>query len=154
VVIADDSSMTVTFKIARNSRAHIQAGDEITLRDGENEYTGHITEIGAAVDMSGLFPVKAETQGGLVSGASVKVFAKAQKAENITVVPLGVVHYEGGIPYVYVADGGYAKKTRVEVGLFNAHDAEIISGIAAGDRIISTWSSRLSDGAGIAEGQQ
>ena len=151
-VISNKDSMAVSFKIPRSTHEHINPGDRITLIDGGAEYGGVITEISTMVDASGLFTVKANISGSastLISGAHVKVLAVAQKAENIMIVPLRVIYYENGLPYIYALRDGVARKFRVETGIFDTENIQIISGLRTDEQIISTWSSRLTDGAEV-----
>jgi len=151
-IISDKDSMTVSFRIPRASSAHMRPGDKITLEDGGSAYTATITEISTMVDAGGLFSVKASVlypPSSLYTGAAVKVFAQSQKAPGVLLIPLSALYYDNGIPYVFLAENGRAKRVRVEVGIFDAHYAEIVSGIKVSDRIINTWNARLADGVEI-----
>jgi membrane fusion protein (multidrug efflux system) len=141
--------MTVTFKVPKTSYAYMAFGDTVTLQENGSNYSASITEISTAVDASGLFTVKATIENPpatLHNGGTVKVIATTQKAIGVPVVPLNAVHYDNGIPYVYIADNGVAKKTQVEVGLHSAQYIHIISGADVTSPIINTWSTRLGDG--------
>jgi len=148
-VISAQGSMAVTFRVPRNSLGHMELGDEITLFYENARHIGAITEIGTTVDISGLVTVRAnipDPPASLISGASVRISAEAQRALDILVVPLSAVHYDRGAPHVFVADGARARRIAVETGIFDAQNIQIISGLSSDDQIISTWSSRLSDG--------
>jgi len=152
MVISDKNSMTVSFKVPRDSFAHMALGDEITLNDGDSSYAGIITEISTMVDTNGLFTVLAnipDPSGSLFNGAQVRILADAQRATDILLVPLSVVHFENGVPFIYVVENGIARKRQAEVGIFDADYIQIISGVQLGDQIITTWNSRLSDGVEI-----
>ena len=51
--------------------------------------------------------------------------------------------------YVYLYQDGVAAMVPVEVGLYDAEHAEILSGLSADDLVVSTWSSNLYEGARI-----
>jgi len=151
-VISDQDSMAVFFRVPRSSFEHLAIGDEITLFDGTAEYFGTITEIAATVDAGGLIGVNAaipNPPANLLGGTSVRIFAEAARAVDVPVLPLGVIHYDRGVPYVYVEDGGFANRVQIETGIFDAHEIQVLYGVTAGDRIISTWSARLTDGAEV-----
>jgi len=151
-VISNKHSMNVTFKIPRNSHAFMHPGDKVTMEDRGMLHTGIITEISTGVDAGGMFTVKANIPNppaSLYTGASVKIFADSQKAEDILILPISAVFYERGLPFVYIAEGGHAKKVQIDVGIFNHDHIHVISGITQSDRIISTWSARLTDGVEI-----
>ncbi|MCL2386184.1 MAG: efflux RND transporter periplasmic adaptor subunit [Defluviitaleaceae bacterium] len=151
-IIAEQDSMTVTFRVPRGSAAHLQQGDSITLHDGREYLTGAITEIAAVVDHSGLLTIRASIPNPpatLLGGTTVRVFADAQRAEGVIILPLSAIHYERGVPHVYIADGASARRVQVTLGVFDADYAEVISGISTSDEIISTWNARLADGVEI-----
>jgi len=151
-VIAAKDGMTVTFRVPRSSAAHLELGDSVTLNIGNSDYPGTISEIATAVDASGLLTIKASIPNppaNLLSGVSVRIFADAGRAENVMVVPLDVIHYDRGVPYVFIAENGAARRTQVEVGIFDTNYIQIIYGVSTHDQIISTWSARLADGVEI-----
>lgn len=151
-VISDKDSMTVSFKISQAAYAHMKLGDSVTLEKNGANYTGTVIEISTMVDQSGMFTVKANIQNppdDLYTGASVKIYADAQKVTNAVVIPLSALYYDNGAPYVYIAENGFAKKVPVEVGIYDSENIEIISGVSMSDRIIGTWSSNLADGVEI-----
>ncbi len=151
-VISDKNSMTVSFKIPKSSFGHIGAGDGITLENDGETFAGRVTEISTMVDASGLFTVEAEIANppeNLYTGATVKIRAQSRKVENALLIPLSALHYDNGAPYAYIAENGFAKKTLLETGIYDAENVQVISGLNYSDSIISTWSSRLADGVEI-----
>ncbi|MCL1844803.1 MAG: efflux RND transporter periplasmic adaptor subunit [Defluviitaleaceae bacterium] len=151
-LISDRDSLNVAFRVPRNNFEHLSVGDEITIYDGLTPHIAVLTEVASSIDaMSGLVSVRATIPNppeGLLSGTAVRIFAEAQRAENVQIVPLGVVHFDRGIPHVYVDENGVARRVRVEVGIFDAQNIHLISDA---DRIISTWSARLADGIEVRE---
>ena len=59
------------------------------------------------------------------------------------------IYYSGGNAYVYLYQDGAAAMAQVEVGLEDEEHAQILSGLSAGDMVVSTWSSNLYEGAKI-----
>jgi len=104
------------------------------------------------VDAGGLIAVRANIPNppaSLLGGTTVRIFAEAQRAQSVLTVPLSAVHYDRGVPYVYINENGTARRIQVEVGIFDANVIQIISGISNTDHIINTWSAHLADGATI-----
>ena len=150
--ISAQDSMTVSFRVPRGSAAYIELGDTVSLLYGGADYPGIVTEISTAVDAGGLLAIQAEINrppDGIFSGSSVRIFADAQRAENVTLLPLAAIHYDRGVPYVLVADNGFARRIQVEVGIFDANYIQIVSGIDITDQIINTWNPRLAEGVEI-----
>jgi len=62
-----------------------------------------------------------------------------------TVVPLGAVIDRGGQKYVFLAVDGRAKMTPVGVGIVAGDAIEIVSGLADGEKVITTGAGQLND---------
>jgi len=151
-LISDQNSMTVSFRVPRGSVAYLEVGDDVVLHDGTAEYAGAITEIATMVDFGGLLTIKATIPNPpehLLSGTSVRIFASAQRAADVLILPLNTIHHDRGIATVFIAENGFARRVPVELGIFDANYAQILSGISNTDQIINTWSARLTDGAEI-----
>ena len=151
-LIAEVDFLTVMFRVPRTAAEFLQVGDEITLTDNGNYYTGSITEISSAVEPGGLLTVRASIpnpNASLMAGTSVRVFADVQRAEDIIILPIGAVRHERGVPFVFIADGGIARRVQVETGLFNVDSIQIVSGLSVTDRVITTWNPGLADGSEI-----
>ena len=106
-VIASRNEMTVNFSVSEDSMKHMQVGDPITVEKGGKTYSGTVLEISTMVDQqTGLFLIKGsvEEAGDLYTGTTVKVTATTQRIEHAMVVPLDVVYYQSGKPYVYLAE--------------------------------------------------
>ena len=101
---------------------------------------------------SGLFQVKAsvdDVDGGLLTGSTVKVIADTYVQEDALLIPYDAVYYDDSQPYVYVAENGKAARKNIETGIFNETTITVLSGLAAQDQLIVSWSSNLRDGADV-----
>ena len=152
-VISNKDAMSVSFNVSESSLAYMQVGDSITVEKNGESAAGCITEISTMVDSSsGLFTVKANVENApfdLYSGSTVKIYADTQKAENDMMILIDAVYYDSGSPYVYIYENAAAVKTWVETGISDDSYIQIISGLTLSDRVISTWSSGLADGAEV-----
>lgn len=151
-VIASRNEMTVNFSVSEDSMKHMQVGDPITVEKGGKTYSGTVLEISTMVDQqTGLFLIKGsvEEAGDLYTGTTVKVTATTQRIEHAMVVPLDVVYYQSGKPYVYLAEDGVAKKTFIETGLYDTEKIEVTGGLTGESHLITTWSSQLKDGSKV-----
>ena len=148
-IISVRDSMNVSFRVPRGSAQFLQVGDTISMVDGAFVHEGIITEISTMVDHGGLLTITANIPNPherLLSGTSVRIFADAQRASDALLLPLTAIHHERGLAHVFVADGSVARRTQVELGIFDAMHAQILSGVDDSDHVIITWSSRLADG--------
>ena len=151
-LIAEIDYLTAMFRVPRSSAEFLQVGDEITLSDNGIFHAGSITEISSAVEPGGLLTVRASipnSDASLMAGTSVRVFAVAQRALDVVTLPIGAVRHERGEPFVFIAEGGIARRVLVETGLFNEEIIQIVAGLSINDRVITTWNPGLADGAEI-----
>ena len=153
-VVSGADGKTLTFNVSERVMKGLNIGDPVTVEKTGPDYSGAISERGSMVDAStGLFKVKA-TLGdadGLASGTMVKVYVTAEKADNVMVVPADCVNYSNGDAYVYTYDAATAtaKKTPVEDGLIDSDKIQIVSGLSYDDKVITSWSKELYDGAAV-----
>lgn len=151
-VIASRDEMTVNFSVSEDSMKHMKAGDPLTIEKGGKTYSGQVLEISTMVDQqTGLFLIKGsvENAGDLFTGTTVKVTATTERRENVMVLPLDVVYYDSGNPYVYLIQDGIAKKTFIETGLYDTEKIQVTGGLTAESYLVTTWSSQLKDGCKI-----
>ena len=132
----------------------MREGDEITVEKDQEEFNGVIYEVSSMADTeSGLFNVKArldqepdwET---LPTGSKVKLYVTSESVENVMLVPVDSVYYDGGLSYVYTynEEEGTLHKEQVETGLYDSQWIEIQSGLDETDIVLTTWSSELYEG--------
>ena len=152
-VISNKNSMTVTFQVAEKVKDQLQVGDAITVERGDETFGGTIIEVGTmAGAQTKLFQIKAPIPGGsdkLPSGVSVKVHATTQREEGDLIIPYDAVYFSAGDAYVYCVENGKLVKTQVTVGLMNDTQVSIADGLTADSQVVTTWSSKLRDGAEV-----
>jgi len=76
------------------------------------------------------------------------MYAEAEWIESkrtALVVPLAAVVDRAGQKYVFLADGGQARINPVAVGTIEGDVIEILSGLAAGTRVVTTGAGQLND---------
>lgn len=152
-VISNKNSMTVTFQVAEKVKDQLQVGDAITVERGDETFGGTITEVGTmAGAQTRLFQIKATIPGvsdKLPSGVSVKVHATTRREEGDLIIPYDAVYFSAGDAYVYCVEDGKLVKTPVTVGLMNDTQVSIADGLTADSQVVTTWSSKLRDGAEV-----
>jgi RND family efflux transporter MFP subunit len=148
--IFSSDSVSIEFGVSEKSISKLAVGDKVEVTHSGLDYIGTITEIPMMADSStGLFSVKAniDTKGSrLLSGSVVKVKVPVDKSLQVITVPISCVYFEGDEHYIYVNDGGKAKKTEIETGVSNNELIEVVSGLTEADEIITTWHPNLVPG--------
>ena len=152
-VISNKDSMTVTFNVAEKAKNELKVGDAVEVERGGETFAGTITEVGTmAGPQTRLFQVKASVIGvgdKLPSGVSVKVHATTQREQSGLVIPYDAVYFSAGDAYVYCVENGKLVKTPITVGLMNDNEVSVEDGLNAESQVVTTWSSKLRDGAEV-----
>lgn len=152
-VIANFDTMTVTFFVSESIKNTLQNGAGIKVERNGAVFDGVITEVANAVNReTGLFQIKGTVYADgdtLPSGVSVKLAVETYRTDDAILIPYDAVYYESTGAYVYVMKDGIAVKTAVKTGLFDEATVEIAEGLSKGDTVITSWSPRLIDGAGV-----
>jgi HlyD family secretion protein len=81
----------------------------------------------------------------LIPNTTVDVRIEINERADALVVPRGAVQVDGTHRYVYRLDGGRLHRTEIRVGLSNATQFEVLSGIAAGDTLALPGDTTLRD---------
>ncbi|MCR5627833.1 MAG: efflux RND transporter periplasmic adaptor subunit [Lachnospiraceae bacterium] len=150
-VISNPNSRRAVFHVPDNVAAELEVGREVEIISNGKEYVGDISEIGVAVDDTGLFQIKAEIPDApeLADGIYIKLSTVIHKSENNIVIPSDAVYFEDNQAYVYVEENGMAVKKNVEFDIYGEEETTILNGLSDGDNIIATWSGSLKDGAPV-----
>lgn len=93
----------------------------------------------SAATQPGYLPVCFEftNNGDFVSGAYAEVYLVGSERQNVISVPVKAVTEELGTYYVYVQlDEDCYEKRRVEIGINDGCNVEILSGLKSGDRVV------------------
>ena len=150
-VISNPDSRCAVFHVTDTVASELKIGQSVSVNAASKNYEGKITEIGVAVDDTGLFQVKAAIDDAqdLSDGMNIKISTVIHRSENKVVVPTDAVYFKDDQAFVYVADKGHAVKKNVVVDIYGDEKTTISEGISKGDKVITTWSGALNDGAEI-----
>jgi RND family efflux transporter MFP subunit len=132
-------------------RARSRGELAVTRPSGEPELLRVVSrpapEAGArTIDVTLEFNTPTELQ----PGTQVGVEIDAEQRSNVTLVPaIAVLREAGNQPVVVVAAGEVAERRPVVIGLVDAENIEILSGLKSGELIITQGHSALRDGTPI-----
>jgi HlyD family secretion protein len=82
----------------------------------------------------------------LLPNVNVDVKIEVRERDNVLAVPRGAVHADGAQHFVFVVEGGVARKRAVEVGIANASEYEVASGLNEGEIVAIGGDTVLRDG--------
>lgn len=152
-VISNKDTMTVTFGVSEGIRSTLKVGQKIEVDRNGKIYSAAITEIGSMIDQTtGLFTIKScvsTPDDSLLTGSTVKVTADTYSKSGVLLIPYDAVYYDNSQPYVYVAEGDVARRRDIETDIFDEQTITVVSGLTEEDRLITSWSANLRDGASI-----
>ena len=166
-LITSDSGGTLQFNVTDRLLKAIEPGDEVRVEKQGEVYPGKITtKAGMPGQNTGLYLVEAKVDDGgvIASGASAKVFFVSEKAEDVLLIPVSCLYYDGGKQYVYTVtyDGedignevlegnrpAVVHKVEVQTGVSNGTETEILSGITEAEEVVKTWTAQLFEGARV-----
>lgn len=146
----------LVFSATEELMKNLSLGQEVKVEKGQEQYIGFITEISGVMNaQTGLFIVKANLENSsLPEGSRVKLTVTKDSRTGVNLLPLSVIYYDNGSPYVYLlekgeGENGSIKKQFVELGLQGEEKVEILSGLTEKDLILSSWNNEMYDGAKV-----
>jgi HlyD family secretion protein len=173
--LLDDSAVRVVVPFDESDAARLELGQTVTLRTGagrDAQLTGTLSFIPPAVGRGGAGLPGAEGAAPIAgreralyvevtppegSGAALRVGASVhaellvRAMADVLYVPTHVVLGRGKRRSVYRVEGGVARQVFFEAGLTSWERTEVLSGLAAGDRVIASLNVKgLADGARVA----
>jgi HlyD family secretion protein len=153
VTVMDLSQMVAKAHIPQSQAALLKKGDPATLTVAESSepIPGKVTMVSPALD-PGSTTVEVWVQapnpnGALKAGASASLVMTARTIPNALMVPvLAVVTDDDGKKSVMTIGGdGVAHKREVETGIQNQSSMQILSGLKAGEQVVSVGAYGLPD---------
>jgi RND family efflux transporter MFP subunit len=84
-------------------------------------------------------------------GTPVQVDIAAEEHRDVVIVPTAAVVREGDETAVFVVSDGKAQRRPVQIGLADDAHVEVVSGVAAGDRVVVDGQAGLPDDAPVTE---
>jgi HlyD family secretion protein len=89
----------------------------------------------------------------LLPNINVDVKILVHESRNALVVPRGAVRDENGQRYVFVYNGDEVKRRNVTLGVSNASDYEVLSGLSEGDKVAVPQDRTLHDGMNVRQAE-
>lgn len=151
--VRDNSSIRAEIQLMREDLNKISEGQEVSLRldrDDTTAYGGTVKTIAASANsQTRAFDCLVEIDnrdGRLNSGTFGLIEIPDPEKRSILAVPMEAVIGSEGAYFVFTMEDNTARRVSVEIGEISTDTAEIVSGLKAGDLIITTNLSSLQDG--------
>ncbi|HTV18377.1 MAG TPA: efflux RND transporter periplasmic adaptor subunit [Polyangiaceae bacterium] len=151
--LQDTSSLKLDFTLPERYAGALRPGSSFRFRvEGRPEsYTGQVAAVEPSVDpatRSLLVRGVIEGAPGLYPGSAASVEVPLRVEQALLVPSIAVVPGIEG-RRVFVADAGRARAAKVELGFRSADRVQVLSGLAAGDAVITTNLLRLREDAAV-----
>ena len=134
-------------RVAGGARVHMVSPIEAALR---------VSSRPTAIDVAtGAAPVRLMFTGGapaLAVGTPVQIDIDVEMRAGVVLVAAAAIVREGDDTAVFVAAGDKAERRAVVLGVTDGTQVEVVSGLAAGDQVITHGQAGLPDGAAITVG--
>ncbi|HCC86034.1 MAG TPA: efflux transporter periplasmic adaptor subunit [Porphyromonadaceae bacterium] len=146
------SPLKIEFSITQNFVNLIRPGTEIefTVENDLEVYNASVYAVEPRLDEQ-TFSLFARARyenadGKIKPGQSASIRIKLDQIDNAIVIPSIATVKEMGRDIVYVYEGGKAKEVEIMTGMRTASSVEVVSGLAAGDTLLTTGVMQLRTG--------
>jgi RND family efflux transporter MFP subunit len=151
VLVGNESEMHITVEEGRVGA--LAPGQAVTFTvaayPGE-KFTGKVVGVAPIGDTRAhtfdvtILPDQQDSR--LMPGMGAQVYVTAAESNDAVLIPRDAIVQVGGAPTVFVAEGGRAVARPVEIGIVDEKTAEIVSGVEAGESVITLGQNGLRDG--------
>jgi RND family efflux transporter MFP subunit len=155
ISIVDISQVIARANIPVKEAAAIQAGRPATISGSGQDLTGKVTVVSPAVDPSTttveVWVKAANTGERLKLGTTVQVSINAEVIKDAILVPVAALlsSEDGGEKVMVVGPDSLAHERKVEVGVRQPDQVQIISGVKPGEQVITFGALGLEDKAKV-----
>jgi len=155
--IADMSKVRVAVQVSETELASVSEGQAALVKVARfpgREFKGKVWRVSPVVDRRSrtakveMLVENPESKGeyALKPGMFARATIVTAESRNALVVPERSVQHQAGKAFVFVANGGHARKVPVEVGLVSAGEAVVAKGLKGGELVIAEGAGGLDDG--------
>lgn len=144
VALRREDKLNIDFEVPENISTQFQKGTHIsfTLSGDTNSYSATVIATERQINQSALnLQVRAQVDKSNVQitpGASAKVSIDAGSDSTVLAVPTGAIIPDVRYKKVMVAKSGKVNYVNVETGRRTSTDVEIVSGLSAGDTVVTS----------------
>ena len=151
--LEDISVIKLDFRVPEMHLEKIKKGQEVSVRVDaypQEQFTGRIFAIEPAVDeQTRTLLVRARIpnpDGKLRPGLFARVALALGSRDDALVIPEQAIVPRGQESFVFKVTEGKAKLTKVQTGIRRSGEVEIVSGVAAGDIVVTDGQIKIQDG--------
>jgi membrane fusion protein (multidrug efflux system) len=149
------SPAKIEFAVPARYSAQLMRGEKIffTIENDLTVYNGNVYAIEPRIDPeTRTLKIRALSEnksGRLIPGQFVKVQLVLKSVNDAVLVPTEAVIPDQGGKKVFISAAGKAKEVKIETGIRTENDLEVLSGLSAGDTLLTTGILQLRPGIDI-----
>ncbi len=154
VLLGNDSELHITVEEGRvGALAPGQSVAFTTAAHPNAKFTGNVVAVAPLGDARAhtfdvtILPDLQDSR--LMPGMFAQVQVTAAENTQAVLVPRDAIVQVGGAPTVFVVDGGRAVARKVETGIVDEKAAEILTGVAPGEQVVTLGQNGLRDGQAV-----
>jgi HlyD family secretion protein len=157
LTVMDMSAVVARVNMGQSQAKNIKVGAEATITpaDGSEPVTGKVTIVSPATDPNSttvqIWVQADNSDARLRAGQSVHVAIVAATIDGATLIPPSAIlpSEEGGTMVLVVDDKEIAHQTPVQIGVREPELAQVLSGVAPGQRVVTVGGLGLEDKAAV-----
>ena len=154
VTVMDISTLIAKVHVSLEQAAALKSGDEaaVNIPGEETPVKGKLTLISPALDTGSttteVWVAIPNKEGRFKVGTSVHVAISARMVRNALCIPNEalIATKTGDASVMVIGKDGVANQKAVKTGISDGHDTEILSGLAAGDQVVTKGAFGMDDG--------
>lgn len=152
-VLQSTDNLKVSVNVTKYDLAQIGVGQKAVITINGQVYEGTVSKINgmAQVNTTGAATVTADIHidnpdDNIYLGIEAKVKVESASEENVLLVPVACVNYDTKGAFCYVVEDGILVRRDVEAGISSDTQIQIMSGLKAGDQVVSEVTMDLVEG--------
>lgn len=153
LTLVNNSEVRVRLEVPANDFDKLVVGKQAEIKLGQKKYKGTLQAVDkvAVTNLKGNPVIKADVHidnpdENIYIGVSAKATLDVAEKKNVMSVPNEVVNTSAAGDFVYIIEDGVVKKQMVELGIASKKETEVISGLKAGQQVVSDVSGDVKEG--------
>ncbi len=155
--MANLDDVQVSISVSKSDLPKIAVGEKVDITVNGKAYNGEVEQISgnATKNNNGVAVVATiikilNPDSDLILGVEANNKIHAEKADNTLVLPYEYVQTDSEGDYVYVVENNTVVRKNVTIGISTSTQAQIIAGLSAGEKVITSDASALTEGMTVA----
>ena len=150
--VVDIDEVKLTANVTENLVSCMKLGQEVPVHieaASAEPFIGTVTAVPVAANQTMTYPVEITIENPehiIMAGMFAEVDVVRNEASDSLIIPKSAVNSSG---VVYVVEGDFARAVNVETGMSDDNNIEIVSGIKAGDVVVTAGAYLLEDGSKV-----